>query len=533
MDDKYIILSFKKNFLIFSSTNKLISPNKVANSNNIFHGMYIYTYKYFDKNINDILNIIYKTLVKNNIHSAYLEDYRLTIIALKFIKVLRIDSIYFRNFKSLTKDDCNLIISNKNLKYINAYYIPNDYLKRIINSGKKVNTNYKDSLSDSFMLSQDTIDSDAIYFKKTLHFNKNYSYMEKDMIEFLKINVSLKAIHLHIYDMKMLLSIINCLKKDNRKNVVILLYQKENIPFKAFKELKEITKKYINDLDGDIKIIYSKNFIINNLFRQLTYNHIKFAFLIAIYVLLVGTIFTQLYTYSSKINLDKLKYEMYMSYANLSDLDGNPMIEVYDEEPAPEEKSKNKYDFEKSFDLLLSKNKNTVGWVKVNNTMINYPVVQAKDNDFYLSHDFYNKKTSLGWIFMDFRNNPKDLDINTILYGHKMKSGAMFGSLNNALKKDWYTNKENQIIVFDTPYKKMKWKIISVYHTTYTNDYLEIYFENEEKFNEWIEKIKSRSVYNFNVNVEYGDKILTLSTCYGASNTNQRMAVHAVLIEED
>ncbi len=532
MDDKYIILSFKNNFLVFSSTNKVISPNKVINSNNIFHNMYIYTYKYFEKNKNNILSLINKVLIKNNIHTAYLEDYRLTELVLKFIKILSIHSIYIKNFKSLTANESNLIISNKYLKYINAYYIPNNHLKKIINSGKKVNLNYVDSISDNFMLSQDTIDADALYSKKVLHFNKKYNYLEKDLIEFLKLNVSLRTIHLHSYNINIVKSIIECLEKDNRKNVVILLYQSGNLPNDDFKTLKEMSRKYIKETNGDIKIIYSKNFILNNLFRQFTYNHIKFAFLIAIYVLVVGVVFTKLYAYSAKLSLEKLNYEMYMSYANLLDEEGNPSIEQYDEEPS-QEPVKDKYDLDKSFDALLSINKNTVGWITVNNTRVNYPVVQAKDNDYYLKHDFYNKYTSLGWVFMDFRNNPKDLDTNTIIYGHKMKSGMMFGTLVDTLKKQWYTNKDNYIITFDTPSKQMKWKIVSIYRTNYTSDYLETNFKNEEDFTKWISKMIGRSVYNFGVNVKYGDKILTLSTCYGPSSTNQRMAIHAVLIEEE
>lgn len=541
MDDKYIILSFKKNFLVFNSSDRIISPSNVVNSNNIFHNMYIYTYKYFEKNKTDIMNLINKVLIKNNIHMGYIENHKLVNTFLNFIRILSIHSLYIKNFKSLTPDECDLIISNKFLKYINAYYIPSSYLKKITSLGKKVNINYIDAISNNFMISQDTIDSDALYFKKVLHFNENYIYKENDMIEFLKLNINLKTIHFHNYNMATLKSIINCLKKDNRKNVVILLYQKESLLANNFKIMKEISKKYVYELDGDIKIVYSKNFIINNLFRQFTYNHIKLAFLIGIYVLLVGTIFMKIFTYSTKINLDRLNYEMYMSYANLLDEEGNPSIEEYDEEPAPEQETssqiqevvKSKYELEKSFDTLLSKNKNTVGWITVNNTKINYPVVQSDDNSYYLNHDFYNKKNSLGWVFMDFRNNPKDLDTNTILYGHKMKSGMMFGSLTDALKKNWYLNKENQIISFDTINKQMKWKIISIYRTNYTSDYLETNFVNEEAFNEWINKMIGRSVYNFKVDVKYGDKILTLSTCYGPAGTNQRMAVHAVLIEEE
>lgn len=535
MEDKYLILSFKNNFLVFNSTNKIVSPNNVINSNKIFHNMYIYTYKYFKNNKNDILLLINKVLVKNKIDKVYYEDNRLNTLVLKFIKVLNIKSLYIKNFKSLKIEDCNLILSNKYLKYINAYYIPSSILKKIINSGKQVNLNYVDAISDNFMVSQDTIDSDALYFKKVLHIKENYNYKENDIVEFLKLNINLKTIHLHNYNIDILKSIIKCLKKDNREEIIILLYNSTNIQPEIFKELKKINKDYNNELNGDIKIIYSKNFIMNNLFRQLTYNHIRFAFAIALYVLFIGFVFTELYEYSSRLNIDKLNYELYMSYASLTDVDGNPSIEIYDEEPSVIEPKPvvDKYKFDKSFEILNKKNSDTVGWLTVNNTKIDYPVVQGKDNDYYLKHDFYKNSTSVGWVFMDYRNNSKVLDDNTIIYGHKMKSGIMFGTLQNALQKSWYTNKENQIITFDLPDNEMKWQIISVYRTNYTTDYLATEFLNEDEFNEWINKILGRSVYNFKTEVKYGDKILSLSTCYGVSSSNQRMVVHAKLIRED
>ena len=134
---------------------------------------------------------------------------------------------------------------------------------------------------------------------------------------------------------------------------------------------------------------------------------------------------------------------------------------------------------------------------------------------------------------MDFRDDSKNLSDNTILYGHKLKSGLMFGTLTNVLNRSWYTNEENQIITFNTPNREMKWKVISIYRTDYTTDYLVTNFNNEDEFNKWIKMITDRSIYKFNEDVKYGDKILTLSTCVGVSSANQRMALHAKLIKEE
>ena len=537
MNDKYLLLSFKNGYLIFSSSNFLPCPNKFLNSNKIYHNIYTYTFKYFDRNREDILLLMNKVLLKNKIAKVYVEDFTLVELVLKFIKILKIESLYIKNFKSLSINECNLIISNKNLKYVNVYYIPNSYLIKIRNSNKKINLNYIDSISDSFMIGQDAIDSDALYYKKVLHFDDKYKYKEKDFNEFLKININLKTIHLHYFDIEILNNIIKCLKKDKREKINILIYQNDNNIRKVFETLKKINDDFRKELKGEIKIVYSDSFVKNNLFQQLTYNNIKLALLISIYVLFMGVLFTNLYNSIAAVNVDKMNYELYLKSLNLTDVDGNPAVEEFDEEPSTQqvtvEPVKNKYDLDNSFDYLLSKNSDTVGWITVNNTMVNYPVVQSTDNDYYLKHDFFKTKTSIGWVFMDFRNNPKDLNDNTILYGHKLKSGLMFGTLNTVLNRSWYTNEENLIITFNTVDKEMKWKVISLYRTDYTTDYLVTQFKDENHFNEWIKMITNRSVYKFNEDVKYGDKILTLSTCFGASSTNQRMALHAKLIEED
>ena len=90
---------------------------------------------------------------------------------------------------------------------------------------------------------------------------------------------------------------------------------------------------------------------------------------------------------------------------------------------------------------LKEKNSDTVGWINVNNTNINYPYVQGKDNNYYLDHSFNKKYNEAGWVFLDYRNDKNLSNKNNILYAHSRLDKTMFGSLSKTLKSNWYNNK--------------------------------------------------------------------------------------------
>ena len=186
--------------------------------------------------------------------------------------------------------------------------------------------------------------------------------------------------------------------------------------------------------------------------------------------------------------------------------------------------------YEKVFSTLQEINKDTIGWLTVNNTRIDYPVVQAKDNDYYLRRDYYQNKNRHGWIFMDYRNNPDELNENTIIYGHNLANQTMFGTLRYALNSYWYKKSANQIITFNTPNENMKFQIFSIYTIPTTNDYLDITFPTTDAYQAYIDLVKGRSIYDFNIEVTTDDKILTLSTC--ANGNDKRLVIHAKLIKE-
>ena len=179
------------------------------------------------------------------------------------------------------------------------------------------------------------------------------------------------------------------------------------------------------------------------------------------------------------------------------------------------------------FNKLKELNSATVGWIQVNGTDVNYPVVKALDNEFYLHHDFNDKYNSAGWIFMDYRNNANNFDKNTIIYGHNRMDDIMFGTLMNTLKKSWFNNKDNHYIKLSTPKENSVWQVFSVYYIKSTSDYIKTEFVNDSDYLSFIDLIKGRSIHSFNLDVSSNDKVLTLSSCYSKT---ERLVVHAKLI---
>lgn len=177
---------------------------------------------------------------------------------------------------------------------------------------------------------------------------------------------------------------------------------------------------------------------------------------------------------------------------------------------------------------LKDKNSDTVGWINVNNTNINYPFVQTKDNSYYLNHSFDKKYNEAGWVFLDYRNNNDLNNRNTILYAHSRLDKTMFGSLSKVLKSSWYNNKDNHIIRLSTDTENTLWQIFSVYKIPEESYYITTNFNNNEEYSKFLNTIKQRSIHNFNTNLDTNDKILTLSTCY---SDTERTVVHAKLIK--
>lgn len=183
-----------------------------------------------------------------------------------------------------------------------------------------------------------------------------------------------------------------------------------------------------------------------------------------------------------------------------------------------------------NFKEVLKKNNKTVGWIKVEGTTIDYPVVQASDNKYYLNHSFDNSYNEAGWVFMDYRNSKDKFDNNTIIYGHSMLNKTMFYTLRNIFAKDWLSNEDYHIVKYTSLKEETSWIVFSVYKIKAENYYITPKFNSSEEYTKWINDMKKRSVKNFDVEVNSDDKVLTLSSCY--DNNNTRMVLHAKLIKE-
>lgn len=186
-------------------------------------------------------------------------------------------------------------------------------------------------------------------------------------------------------------------------------------------------------------------------------------------------------------------------------------------------KSDNKK-YEIDFKSLKEKNQDTVGFLKVNGTDIESIVVQSQDNSFYLNRNFEKEYNVAGWIFADYRNKLDKSDKNIIIYGHNMRNNTMFGTLKNVLSEDWFKDKENRYVNFITEDEDCLYEVFSVYQIEAEDYYMKTDFKTGE-FQKYIETMKSRSIFDFDINVNEEDNILTLSTC--GNNNKYRVILQA------
>lgn len=169
-------------------------------------------------------------------------------------------------------------------------------------------------------------------------------------------------------------------------------------------------------------------------------------------------------------------------------------------------------------------NPDYVGWLTIEDTAIDYPVVRASDNDFYLNHNFYKDEDVLGAIFMDYRNIGMGQDKHSIIYGHYMKNGQMFKDLDRFLSEEFLLNHSE--FTLNDAFSNRTYKIFSVHYSDANPALIDLVFEDDE-FSEFTESLKEQSLFQLDTEVSADNQILTLVTCNYIVDDG-RLFVHAV-----
>lgn len=179
---------------------------------------------------------------------------------------------------------------------------------------------------------------------------------------------------------------------------------------------------------------------------------------------------------------------------------------------------------------LYNSNKNLIGWIKIDDTIIDYPVMQCSDNTYYLEHNFDQKEDRAGALFLDCNCDVVKGNDNYIIYGHHMTSGKMFASLPKYESESYY--KEHPYITFDTIYEEAVYQVMYAFRSkVYTEDQVVFkYYQfidaySEEEFNSYMQEMADMAYYDTGVTAVYGDSLLTLSTCDYQENNGRFVVV--------
>ncbi len=509
-------LNFCKKVRLNTDQKSLINTNIISQNELIFSDEYIY------QNKKIITSFLQELCNETNVSTITIREYSIAPIILELIKnISSIKAIYFLEQSPLTYKLCESILSNKNLKYISVYSLQTFMLEMLDKEDIVVDSRNEILYSSSFMINNNLDKFSSLYYKTSINIDFPLNEVDKEDLEsFCKINKYLKTIYINSAKIDEIEYLLFVLSKSRKRNIKVII--KENIEdYLLIGYLKKINK--LNEKRNKIKfkIEYSKDYLQSNLVDQIKINSFKIIMLLVIFIIFLIIIFVFISNYNSVRRVEDIKKKV------------TAIIDNYEDNNIPDKTLDNNTPSEelqvinKDIEALKNENEDTIGWLKVRNTNVDYPVVQASDNDYYLDKNFYKKNDASGWIFMDYRNNPKELSDNTIIFGHNMYyTGIMFGTLYKTKQSSWYTDVDNQIIEFNTLYENIKWKIFSIYTTPVTDDYLIANFSTTDKFLKFAEMITNRSIYNFGIPIVEGDKILTLTTC--SSNGTKRLVIHAV-----
>ena len=215
---------------------------------------------------------------------------------------------------------------------------------------------------------------------------------------------------------------------------------------------------------------------------------------------------------------------IYWNKSNKENEDLKEKLSNYIDKKTNEESGEQKYNVD--FKALKEINSDTIGYLKVNNTDIDYVIVKGNDNNYYLNHNFEKKDNAVGWIFADYKNKFNHTDYNIVIYGVNTKNDNMFGSLKKTLKEEWYNNEENKYITLVTDDTERKYQFFAIYEENASDYPTQVNFDGDDKYLEFLNTIKSKSIKDFDVELNSTSGIITLITCN--KDSSNRIVIHAI-----
>ena len=174
-------------------------------------------------------------------------------------------------------------------------------------------------------------------------------------------------------------------------------------------------------------------------------------------------------------------------------------------------------------DALQEINPEAVGWIQIPDTVISYPLLHTSDNSYYLTHTFQKEKNRTGSIFIECSNKNDLTDLHTIIYGHNMRSGAMFADLKNYLKKDFW--QEHPYVYIDLEDGAHCYEIFSCHEAAVTDVCYTVGYQADDIYADFLNALQTSSLFDTGVSVSTEDMVVTLSTC--TNDGKNRIVVHA------
>lgn len=526
--------------------------NTLLNTNIISNEKLLFSLDYIAKNQKLVSSFLKEICLEKNTNLIVANDMQVISTVAPCFKNTPINKVLMNTNENFTYEAYEAISKINSLKEIECLSIPTYLIELFDKQNIKVISKQEVLFSSQFMANNDLNNYSAIFYAKTIKLmcpivTNDYN----DLKTFFKINKYLKTIELYRFLTTDLLALIDLLNDLRIKNITIAIH--DNITDKDIIERIKVIKKENKKHHINIVLAYSKEYIESNYIKQLIATTIKSCCLIIILLSFMAFAFVFYNNKKSLENVNAIKDNITEYLDNkikenennnqdtpnpddnnsgeitntpdnteTPDTPNNPDIPDNNKTPAPIVEEKNPVIM-----ALKDLNSDTVGWLNVPETTIDYPIVQTTDNDYYLKHNFNKTRDYSGWVFMNYANSSTVMDQNTIIFAHnRYYSKTMFGTLSSVGKKAWYQNAKNNLITYNDVNAEMKWEVFAAYTIPVTDDYLQTNFNNQEEFFNFINLIRSRSVFKSDVNITADDKILTLSTC---ANTQDRFVVHAVL----